>query len=458
MAKRGNSEGSIYPIRGKDGKVKGYRAAYVVYTADGVKRRYLSGKRREDVRDKLAKALSNRAEGLVFDVGTLTVGEYLDRWLKDVRDTVRESTYQRYGYAIEPHMKPALGRIKLKDLKPAQARWFYRERLDSGLAPATVHKLHVVLHKALRAAVADGLIPRNAAAGLKLPRIIREEIDPLNREEACRLLEAARGDRLEALYVLALSTGMRQGELLALKWDDVDLECGVLRVRRTLTHKDKAFVLGKPKTKKSRRHQAHDERGSGPRQLEEIEWMGSLYQPGGLIFATEAGTIINPSNLRNRSFKPLLTRAGLRPIRFHDLRHTCATLLLSKNINPKVGSEMLGHASISITLDIYSHLLPDMQEKAARPWRKRSGNWLLHGCRTKAPERIRGHSLRSLFYLQSNGIFTVGDSGFEPLTSSASRKRSPPELIALSLQNPCVPRREAAPGIEPGYRVLQTLA
>ena len=255
--KRGNGEGSIYPVRGKDGKVKGYRAAYVVHTTDGPKRRYLSGKRREDVRDKLAKALSNRAEGLVFDVGTLTVGEYLDRWLKDVRDTVRESTYQRYGYAIEPHMKPALGRIKLKDLKPAQARWFYRERLDSGLAPATVHKLHVVLHKALRAAVADGLIPRNAAAGLKLPRIIREEIDPLNREEACRLLEAARGDRLEALYVLALSTGMRQGELLALKWDDVDLECGVLRVRRTLTHKDKAFVLGEPKTKKSRRHQAH---------------------------------------------------------------------------------------------------------------------------------------------------------------------------------------------------------
>jgi integrase len=102
------------------------------------------------------------------------------------------------------------------------------------------------------------------------------------------------------------------------------------------------------------------------RQLEEIERMGSLYQPGRLIFATQIGTIINPSNLRNRSFKPLLKRSGLRPIRFHDLRHTCATLLLSRNVNPKVVSEMLGHASVSITLDIYSHLLPDMQEKAAR--------------------------------------------------------------------------------------------
>jgi integrase len=226
------------------------------------------------------------------------------------------------------------------------------------------------LHKALKAAVADGLIPRNAAAGLKLPRITREEIDPLTEEEARRLLETVRGARLEALYVLALSTGMRLGELLALKWEDVDLEGGRLRVRRTLTHAGKAFVLGEPKTKNSRRTirltkgaisalKAHLSR-----QLEEMERMGSVYQPGGLIFATEGGTIVNPSNLRNRSFKPLLKRADLQPIRFHDLRHTCATLLLSKSVNPKVVSEMLGHASISITLDIYSHLLPDMQEKA----------------------------------------------------------------------------------------------
>jgi integrase len=372
LRKRGNGEGSIYPVRDKNGRVIGYRGSYWVHTADGPKRKYLSGKKREDVRDKLAKALSDRADGLVFDAGALIVREYLDRWLKDVRDTVRRSTYEGYEYAFEPHIKPALGRIKLKDFTPAHVRWFYRERLDSGLAPATVHKLHVVLHKALKAAVADGLIPRNAATGLKLPRITQEEIDPLSEVETRRLLEAVRGDRLEALYVLALNTGMRQGELLALKWDDVDLERSVLRVRRTLTHAGKAFVLGEPKTRKCRRTirltagavQALKEHLS--RQLEEIERMGSLYQPGGLIFATEAGTIINPSNLRNRSFKPLLKRAGLPPIRFHDLRHTCATLLLSKNINPKVVSEMLGHSSISITLDIYSHLLPDMQEKAAK--------------------------------------------------------------------------------------------
>ena len=372
MPKRGNGEGSIYPYKNKAGKVIGYRGSYWVYTTEGPKRRYVSAKTRQECAKKLTKAMADRDGGLIFDAGSLTVGDYLERWLKDAEGTVRRSTFEGYEYAVRPHIVPALGRIKLKDLTPAHLRSFYRDRLDSGRAPSTVHKLHVVLHKALKAAVADGLIPRNAAAGLKLPRITREEIDPLTEEEARRLLETASGDRLEALYVLALNTGMRQGELLALKWDDVDLERGVLRVRRTLTHVDKAFVLGEPKTKNSRRtirlttSAVTALRAHLSRQLEEMERMGSLYRPGGLIFATESGTLINPSNLRNRSFKPLLKRAGLPPARFHDLRHTCATLLLGRDVNAKVVSEMLGHSSISITLDIYSHLLPDMQEKAAK--------------------------------------------------------------------------------------------
>ena len=161
MPKRGNGEGSIYPVKDKNGRVKGYRGSYWVHTAGGPKRRYISGRRREDVRDELTKALSDRLGGLAFDAGALTVGDYLDRWMKDVEGTVRESTHQRYGYVVGPHLKPTLGGIKLKDLNPAQLRWFYRDRLDSGLSPASVHKLHVVLHKALKAAVADGLIPRS---------------------------------------------------------------------------------------------------------------------------------------------------------------------------------------------------------------------------------------------------------------------------------------------------------
>ena len=366
--KRGNGEGSIY--RTKSGL---WRGSYWAPTAKGMKRRYVSGKTRQECARKLTKAMSDRDGGLVFDAGSLTVGEYLNRWLKDVKDTVRESTYERNDQLVRLHIRPALGRIKLKALTIAHARWFYRERLNSGLAPATVHKIHIVLHKALKAAVADGLTPRNVAAGLKLPRITREEIDPLSPEETRRLLDAASGDRLQALYVLAIATGLRQGELLALKWEDVDLERGVLRVRRTLTRVGGKVSLGEPKTKNSRRSvnltaaalQAVQSHLS--RQLEEMERMGSLYRPGSLVFANEVGGIINPSNLRNRSFARLLKRAGLPPdTRFHDLRHTCATLLLSRNVNPKIVSEMLGHSSIAITLDTYSHVLPTMQESAIR--------------------------------------------------------------------------------------------
>ena len=294
-----------------------------------------------------------------------------------MKGTVRASTLDRYKYAIGPHIKPALGRMKLKSLTPAHVRGFYREKLDAGLGPATVHKMHTVLHKALDQAVADGLIPRNAADALKLPRIDREEIAPLTAEEANRLIDAAGGTRLEALYVLAIRlealyvlaihTGLRQGELLALNWEDLDLEAGTLQVRRTLTRRGSKHFLSESKTKKSRRTvrltagaiaalQDHLKR-----QMEEMDRLGSLYKPGGLVFANELGGIVNPSNLRNRSFARLLMRAGLSAeTRFHDLRHTCATLLLSRNVSPKIVSEMLGHANIAITLDTYSHVLPDM--------------------------------------------------------------------------------------------------
>ena len=194
----------------------------------------------------------------------------------------------------------------------------------------------------------------------------------MNPEET-RLLEAASGDRLEALYILAITTGLRQGELLALKWEDVDLKRGMLRVRRTLTRTGGKVSLGEPKTKKSRRSvnlTAAAVEALQPhlsRQLEEIERMGSLYRPGGLVFANESGGVINPSNLRNRSFARLIKRADLpSTTRFHGLRHTCATLLLSSNVNPKIVSEILSHASIAITLDTYSHVLPTMQESAIR--------------------------------------------------------------------------------------------
>ena len=189
--------------------------------------------------------------------------------------------------------------------------------------------------------------------------------------EVRRFLTAANSDRLEALYVLAIHTGMRQGELLALKWADVDLEAGKVSVRRTLTRESGHYKLGEPKTKRSRRTikltKAATEalRIHLERQLEQIDQLGDLYQDQGLVFTTDSGAPINPSNIRQRSFGKLLRNANLPKIRFHDLRHTCATLLLSKNVHPKIVQEMLGHANIAITLDTYSHILPGMGDQAA---------------------------------------------------------------------------------------------
>jgi len=322
---------------------------------------------------KLAKALSDRESSLAFEAGKQTVGEFLDRWLSDsVRDTVRKGTFERYEQIIRIHIRPALGNLKLKTLSPAHVQSFYRDKLDRGLSPATVQKIHAVLHKALDQAVRWSLVPRNATEVVKAPRPTPEEIRPLNSEQVKVLLEAASGERFEAVYVLAIHTSLRQGELLGLKWEDVDLKNGLIRVRRTLTRYRGRLLLSEPKTKRSRRtvrltKPAVDAlREHLARQMVQMESLGDLYGDQGLVFATQKGTLVNPSNLRKRSFAPLLKKARLPSTRFHDLRHTCATLLLARNVNPKIVSEMLGHATIAITLDTYSHVLPNMQDGATR--------------------------------------------------------------------------------------------
>jgi integrase len=368
--RRGNGEGSI--TRHKKSGL--WMARYTVETPTGPKRRTIYADTRKEAADKLAKILADRADGIVVDDKNLTVGEYLDRWLSDaVRGTVRESTFSRDKYLVTNHVKPSIGRVKLKNVNALHLTRLYRDRLDSGLSGSTVQKIHHVLHKGLRQAVRWNLIPRNPADDVKAPTSTPKEMHPLSAEEARRLLDAARGDRFEALYVLAVHTGMRRGELLGLKWDDVDLENATARVRRTLTRIDngRRLALGPPKNKKSRRTVRLTERAVEAlrshlaRQLAEIEALGDLYKDQGLVFTTEAGTLINPSNLRQRSLAPLLKRAGLPQITFHDLRHTCASLLFQKNVHPKFVQELLGHVSVAITLDTYSHMLPGMGGEAA---------------------------------------------------------------------------------------------
>ncbi len=287
-----------------------------------------------------------------------------------VRGTVRDSTYSRDEYLVANHVRPTLGRVKLKNLSAMHLQRLYREKQDGGLSASTVQKVHHVVHKALVQAVRWALVVRNPADGVKAPTPTPKEMRPLSTDEARRLLEAARGDRLEALYVVTLHTGMRRGELLGLTWEDVDLDGQPVRIRRTLTRKGTGYAFGEPKTKKGRRSVRLTQsavaalRSHRKRQLEEKLRVGS-YEDLGLVFAGEGGGIINPSNLRQRSFVPLLKRAGVPEITFHDLRHTCASLLFQKNVHPKFVQELLGHASVAITLDTYSHMLPGMGGEAA---------------------------------------------------------------------------------------------
>jgi integrase len=368
MGKRGNGEGSI--SRRKNG---GWCAQYTVYTSGGRKRRTLYGKTRQEVATKLSKALADREGGLTFDAGTTTVGEYLTRWLShSVRDTVSQKTYERYESIVRVHLSPALGAIRLKTLTPGHVRGLYREKLDAGLAPRSVLHIHRTLSKALKQATDDGLIPRNAASSVKPPRPRSEEIQPLSRDQVRTFLDTIRGDRMEALYVLAVTAGLRQGELLALKWEDVDLEGTnpTLEVRRSLseTRGRRSFVT--PKSGRGRhlrlsRWAVSALRTHRKRQLEERVRKAGLWEDNGLVFPSEVGTPMSGRNLY-RAFKIRVKRASLpQTLRFHDLRHTCATLLLRQGVNSKFVQELLGHADISLTLNTYSHVLPDMGDAAA---------------------------------------------------------------------------------------------
>jgi integrase len=346
-------------------------AQYTVYSAGGRKRKTLYGKTRQEVAAKLANALSDRERGLVFDAGNLTVEKYLDRWLEDVvRDSVKPRTFERYEQIARVNIKPTLGRVKLASLSPTHVRGLYRQLLDAGLSTGTVRNVHAVLNKVLKQTVLDGHLSSNPCKAVKAPRYRKAEITPLSSEETRAFLEAAHDDHLEALYVLAITAGLRKGELLGLKWDDVDLEAGAIQVRRTLSPTKGGFVFGEPKNGKGRSIRLTAPAVEGLKrhrkaQLEQRMQLAGLSEDHDLVFPNRLGKPMHCKTLRARSFKPLLKRAGLpQTVRLHDLRHTCATLLLSGGLHPKIVQELLGHTNISQTMDTYSHVLPNMQEEA----------------------------------------------------------------------------------------------
>jgi integrase len=347
MAKRrGRGEGSIY--RRKNGS---WVAQYTV----GDKRRYIYGKTRKDVAARLSKAIAERDSGTVYDSENLKVADYLDRWLDSIRDTLRVRTWQRYEQITRLHLKPTIGRTRLDKLNALQVQYLYRSKLDSGLSPRTVQIIHTTLYKSLKQAMRWSLVSRNVCEVVVPPRVPKSEIKPLDAQQTKKLLDTTRDTQpdFHALYVLAVTTGMRSGEILGLQWQDVDLDADTLQVRRTVFN----GAVSTPKTSRSNR-------GIGLPKLA-LEALRRHPRNAGWVFSSKSGTSLSVHNLHNRSWKPLLRDARLPRIRFHDLRHTCATLLLSKGVHPKLVQELLGHSSIEITLDTYSHVLPSMGHQAA---------------------------------------------------------------------------------------------
>ena len=371
--------GSVY--QRKDGKWVG--EATIGRRADGGRdRRYVYADTCEEAQEKLRKLLYERDRGLLADPAKQTVGEFLSSWLRDVaKPTVRPRTYERYEIIIRRHVRPAIGAIRLSKLTPQHLQNLYRRMLEAGLT-STTRQAHAILHRALGQAAKWNLVPRNVADLVDAPRVPKKEMRVLTPEEAQRFLAAAEGDRFYALYVLAVTCGLRQAELLALRWEDLELERGTLQVRRQLQwvkaegeqrkgkkRAEPKWVLTEPKSAKSRRVVvlptiAVDAlKKHRVRQMEERLRLGEVWQDYGFVFTTETGTPVHKSNLLNRSFFPLLAKAGLPKVRFHDLRHTCATLLLSEGIHPRLVQEQLGHSQISLTLDTYSHVLPALQKE-----------------------------------------------------------------------------------------------
>jgi integrase len=378
--RRGHGEGSIRK-RG-DGRYEGTLS--LGWSGGKRVRKSFYGSTRAEVQARLLDAAQKLQNGVAPVGESLTLEAFLEGWLADIRPSIRPRTWQRYEQYVRLHLVPGLGKVKLARLTPDHLQRHYAERLASGLSAQSVVHMHRVLHQALARAVRFGQAQRNVAAMLlaqDLPKIAKHQMQALSVEQVRVLLAAAAHDRLEALYVLAVTTGMREGELLGLHWAEVNLDAGFLAVRYSLGRTpSNTLEIGETKTDKSRRAvyltgPALDAlRRHRARQVQERLLLGPDWPDLDLVFTNSLGKPINASNLLRRSYYPLLERAGLPRIRFHELRHTAATLLLGEKVDVKVVSEMLGHSETSITRDLYQHVTLSMQQDAVRAMDRLVGN------------------------------------------------------------------------------------
>ena len=390
--KRANGEGTIY--QRKDGRWEG--AAFVLTTAGTHRRARVYASTRDDARKKLTKLIQQSDQGIPVASATWTVAEYLNYWLSTiVLNERRPKTYQGYEGVVRLHLIPGIGKKRLAKLTGQDVRIFLtcirqecqcckhgwdsqRDKprccalgqcCDSRLSVRMVQFIHAVLRNALESAVREEIIPRNVAKLVQVSAPRYKVNRGLTVQQAKATMAAAAGHRLSALYVLALYLGLRRGELLGLRWQDVDLDEAKLEVVHTLQRVGGALRLVPPKTEDSARTvplppvcvealRAHQQR-QGTEQAE--AWPD--WEDHGFVFPSRRGTPMEPDNLR-RSWYQIRLAAGLDTARFHDLRHTCVTLLLDLGAPPHVVQEIVGHSDIEVTMTIYAHVSLDEKRKA----------------------------------------------------------------------------------------------
>jgi integrase len=293
----------------------------------------------------------------------LALGQFLDRWLNTIKQSVAPATHGRYETTVKHQIKPYVGGVRLSRIEPVHVEQLYVTLKDKGGSPRSIQLAGVTLVAALEHAVKIRLVSYNAARGIDKPLVPKAEMNVWDASQVAQFLKAAKTDRLHAMFVLALSGGLREGELFALKWSDIDFTAGCVTVQRSLEELNGAVRLKGTKTNKGRRIDLpsfaitalQDHRA---KMLVE----GNIAAP---MFCAPEGGYLRKGNVYRRSFIPLVTKAEVPRIRFHDMRHTHATLLLAAGENVKVVSERLGHASIKVALDTYAHVLPSMQKAAA---------------------------------------------------------------------------------------------
>jgi integrase len=360
---RKNGEGTLF--QRKDGR---WQASFI---PENGKRKYIYAKTQAEVLDKLHKAQQEDKQGVLATGPKQAFGEYINQWLEHVhKPTIRVSSYVTYRSLIRNHIIPGLGRIAIQKLTPQRIQAFYSTLQEKGLAPQSISSIHAILLSSLDNAVRWNLVSRNVVSLVSSPHVERHEAKILNTKEAMQLLETVKGNRMYGIILIAVTTGLRRGEILSLHWNDINLQDGTLYVHRTVNRfTGYGFVENDSKTKSSRRKIAlpkvvvdalveHNSMQDHLRQKAGSKWIER-----NIVFSNATGNYIQPNYVRIR-FHELLTRAGLPDMRFHDLRHSAATILLVMGVHPKVVQELLGHSSIAITMNVYSHLLPSMQGDA----------------------------------------------------------------------------------------------